>query len=314
MPELRRTLSPREIPVLQNTFDMDIVITYVDGLDPLWRKDYEQYVGTEMLAKRFRDWGTLRYLFRGIEKNIPFAGKVFLLVARESQVPAWIDRTRVNVVLHSDIIPAGSLPLFNASSIEMFLHRIPGLDEEFVYFNDDTFPVLSCAPEDFFVGGKAVNRMSMHAVCFGNQFRRLCRRTSDFARKVAGLPRSPFYIRPQHTATSMLRSVSEEFFLSNEEELVNCLSRIRELKNYNQYVFLDYLHYTGRSVNKGKSNKHFSLASSSADDVCGFLAAPSRKLVCINDVQMSDERYSACRKAILDAFEKLLPEKSGFEL
>ena len=293
---------------------MDIVITYVDGLDPLWRKDYEQYVGGEMLAKRFRDWGTLRFLFRGIEKNIPFAGKVFLLVARESQVPEWVDRTRVNVVLHSDIIPAGNLPLFNASSIEMFLHRIPGLDEEFVYFNDDAFPVLPCTPEDFFVGGKAVNRMSVHALCFGNQFRRLCRRTSDYARKVAGLPKSPVYVRPQHTATSMLRSVSEAFFLSNEAELMNSLSRVRELKNYNQYVFLDYLHFTGRSVNRSKSNKHFSLASAGAEEVCAFLASPSRKLVCINDVQMSDERYSACRKAILEAFESLLPEKSRFEL
>ena len=37
---------------------MDAVITYVNGLDPLWQKDYEKRVGVSILSKRFRDWGT----------------------------------------------------------------------------------------------------------------------------------------------------------------------------------------------------------------------------------------------------------------
>ena len=51
---------------------MDIVITYVNGLDPEWQKSYEKHTNTPILEKRFRDWGTLKYLFRGIEKNMPF--------------------------------------------------------------------------------------------------------------------------------------------------------------------------------------------------------------------------------------------------
>ena len=66
---------------------MDIVITYVNGLDPVWQKDYEQHTNQPVLEKRFRDWGTLRYLFRGIEMNMPFIRKVHLVVSHESQVP-----------------------------------------------------------------------------------------------------------------------------------------------------------------------------------------------------------------------------------
>ena len=77
---------------------MDIVITYVNGLDPIWQKDYEQHTNTPILEKRFRDWGTLRYLFRGIEKNMPFIRKVFLVVACESQVPEWINQEEVHIV------------------------------------------------------------------------------------------------------------------------------------------------------------------------------------------------------------------------
>ena len=97
---------------------MDIVITYVNGLDPEWQKEYEKHTNVPILEKRFRDWGTLRYLFRGIEKNMPFIRKVHLVVARESQVPEWINRDEVNVVFHRDIIPAEYLPGFNSNLIE----------------------------------------------------------------------------------------------------------------------------------------------------------------------------------------------------
>ena len=84
---------------------MDIVITYVNGLDPVWQKEYEKHTNTPILEKRFRDWGTLKYLFRGIERNMPFIRKVHLVVSGDSQVPEWINRNEVNVVLHKDIIP-----------------------------------------------------------------------------------------------------------------------------------------------------------------------------------------------------------------
>ena len=49
---------------------MDIVITYVDGNDPVWKKDYEKHTNVPVMQKRFRDWGTLKYLLRGIERKL----------------------------------------------------------------------------------------------------------------------------------------------------------------------------------------------------------------------------------------------------
>ena len=91
-------------------FDMDAVITYVDGCDPYWLEDYSEAVGGSAIVKRYRDWGFLRFLFRGIEKHLPFIDKVHLVVSRDSQVPAWVDRERTDVVLHSDFIPHEYLP------------------------------------------------------------------------------------------------------------------------------------------------------------------------------------------------------------
>ena len=85
---------------------MDAVITYVNSLDPVWRDEYSSVVGGKMLSKRYRDWGTLKYLLRGIERHIPFVGNVFLVVSGETQVPDWVDRSAVRIVLHKDIVPA----------------------------------------------------------------------------------------------------------------------------------------------------------------------------------------------------------------
>ena len=109
---------------------MDAVITYVNGLDPLWQKEYADTVGGDILQKRFRDWGTLPYLYRGIRRHMPYINNVYLVVSGQSQVPDWVKDSDIKVVLHRDIIPAEYLPTFNCNTIELFLHRIPGIERE----------------------------------------------------------------------------------------------------------------------------------------------------------------------------------------
>lgn len=291
---------------------MDVVITYVNGNDPLWQADYAAAVGGDPLRKRFCDWGTLRYLFRGIETHLPFVERVFLVVARESQVPEWVDRTAVSVVLHRDFIPGEYLPLFNASAIELFLHRIPGLGERFLYFNDDVFPVGDLSEADFFADGRAATGFSRHLFAF-NGFKRLVRNADRTARKACGMPPSPFFLRPQHTCTPMVREACAELFGRAETDLRASVSRIRSERDVNQYVFTDYLYYQGRALRRRLSCRHFSLSVASAGRVEAFLSHPDRKLVCINDVEMTDARFSALRERIVSAFDHRYPVCSRFE-
>ena len=57
---------------------------------------------------------------------------------------------RVNVVDHGEILPADALPTFNSHAIETALHRIPGLAEHLLYFNDDFFLGRPIRPEALF--------------------------------------------------------------------------------------------------------------------------------------------------------------------
>lgn len=91
-------------------------------------------------------------------------------------------------------------------------------------------------------------------------------------------------------------------------------SRTRTENDLNQYLFLDYMNYKGMIVKEKISNKHFSVAVASPDSLRSFLLNPTRNLVCINDVRLSEEKYQKLHGAIIEAFETAFPNKSRFEL
>ena len=293
---------------------MDAVITYVDGNDPVWKQDYEKTTNVPVMEKRFRDWGTLKYLLRGIEAKMPFIRNVYLVVSHPSQVPEWVDQEQLKIVLHKDIIPAEFLPTFNCHPIEMHLHRIPGMDEEYIYFNDDMFPVGDCRPTDFFRDGRPVIGYYTHLFASG-MYKKICRNSDRLARKALGMKPSCFFTRPQHICSPMLKSQCEELYAKVEDEIrKTSATRTRTEENLNQYLFLDYMNYKGLVIREKISNKHFSVAVASPDSLRDFLHNPTRNLVCINDVRLSEERYEQLRGAILDAFQSTFPSKSRFEL
>lgn len=291
---------------------MDIVITYVNGNDPVWQKDYEKFTNVPVMEKRFRDWGTLQYLLRGIEKHMPFIRKVFLVVSHRSQIPEWVDESNLNVVLHEDFVPQEYLPTFNCNTLEMNLHRIKGLDEQYLYFNDDLFPVRDCKPGDFYRDGKSLIGFTKHYWGTG-MFKQICRNSDALARKALGMPASRSFIRPQHICAPMLKSECEKMCSIVAEDIAASYTRTREGRNYNQYMFTDYLFYQGKALSEKISSKHLSVAVSSSSRIRKAIEAPSRNLICINDVRLSEKRYEKLRNTVIDAFEKKFPQKSRFE-
>ena len=291
---------------------MDAVITFVDGNDPFWKKDYESFTNVPVMEKRFRDWGTLKYLLRGIEQMMPFVRNVFLVVSHPSQVPVWVNQDNLTIVLHRDIIPEDYLPTFNSTTIEMFLHRIPGLDEQYLYFNDDMFPVSECKETDFFRDGKPLIFMKKHFLASG-LYKKQCRNADLLARRAAGMKAGLYFMRPQHICSPMLKSACEKAFDSVKDEIYMSLSRLREEKNLNQYFFLDYMYYEGILTSEKISNKHFSTAVASAKKIASFIRNPYRAFCCINDVKMGEEKFDVMRRCIVEAFEARFPKPSRFE-
>ena len=62
--------------------EIDIVVTWVDMDDPQWKKEFNHYRGLQeneengVVDARFRDYGFLKYWFRGIDKFAPWVRKI----------------------------------------------------------------------------------------------------------------------------------------------------------------------------------------------------------------------------------------------
>ena len=135
--------------------NIDFIIYWVDGSDVDWQKKKALYKGSDYQnnAARFRDWGILRYWFRAVEEYAPWVNRVFFVA--DSQRPKWLNFNHPKLVYidHQDFIPHEFLPTFQANTIELNFHRIKGLSEHFVVFNDDMYINAPISPEYYFKGG-----------------------------------------------------------------------------------------------------------------------------------------------------------------
>ena len=75
--------------------DIDFVVTWVNMDDPEWQNEFAKYSGNSNNTKngvskaRFRDYGFLKYWFRGIEKFAPWVRKIHFVTS--GQKPEWLD-------------------------------------------------------------------------------------------------------------------------------------------------------------------------------------------------------------------------------
>lgn len=141
----------------QIDFPIDVVYTWVDDSDPDWRSQKEAHspvsdAGGDLSAgaMRFRNRDELRYSVRSVRTFMPWVRNIYIVTA--DQRPAWLSQeSEIQVVSHSEIFPEQSaLPVFNSHAIESCLHRIPGLAEHFLYFNDDTMLLRMQVPGNYF--------------------------------------------------------------------------------------------------------------------------------------------------------------------
>lgn len=145
---------------------IDFVLPWVDGNDLLWQDKKDKYSIKNKVGLtnfRFRDFDTLKFVLRSIEKNCPWYNKIYLIT--EGHYPTWLNihHNKIVLVTHDELYyDATNLPIFNSSSIEMNLANLKGLSEHFVYLNDDTIILNPINKSRFFV-----NNLPVDFLCHG---------------------------------------------------------------------------------------------------------------------------------------------------
>lgn len=327
--------------------DIDIVIPWVDGSDPEWLNDKNKYSppsGTDATLQRYRDFGLLKYNFRGFAKFAPWVRKVHFITW--GHIPEWLDTNcpKLHIVRHEDYIPKKWLPTFSVNPIELNMHRIDGLAEHFIYFNDDTYLLRPVRTKDFFREGMPVDDAVFSPVIpdmndpigkiayndmeiINKHFTK-----SDVVKTNIGkllnlrygpkLPRTLFLMPwhhllgffNDHLPTPFLKETFETLWDEEEELLAEVSShRFRDYSgDVNQWLMRYWQFCKGRFVPASpKRGKDLDINS---HDTINAIIKQKYSMICINDKIDTEEQFLRVRDELDQAFSSILPDKCIFEI
>jgi hypothetical protein len=300
---------------------IDIVVPYVDSSDPIWQELYKQYAPKEVREdsngkQRFRKNDLFKYWFRGVEEYAPWINNVFLLVQSISQVPPWLLRTdKIKIITHDRFIPKEYLPVFNSQAIEMFLCKIPGLSEKFIYSNDDIYFIGPVLPEDYFIdnGVKTNFKVSTGLVEPLLLWKQAIINSGLLVNKeeTESLLSQDKYITPMHVNRPYLKSKVEEVYNLYQEDILESITKFREKQNFTVYIYDFYMKKIGLITSKSYKHYHFS-NKTSVNFIANHMANPQiNKIMCLNDTLEEIDKVweNQMKQKFLDKY----PKKSQFE-
>lgn len=333
---------------------IDFIISWVDGNNQEWLKEKNKYLPKSSIKfdtrkQRFRDWNNLKYLFRGIEKNASWVNHVYLVTP--GHYPEWLnlDNPKLTLINQSILFANEYLPTFNNCAVEILLHKIPGLSERFVYFNDDMFILNSVTEDDFFKNGLPLDNVGfapiqsnynsegkgtygisvMNTRVIAKRFSKKeifersrkkflnIRNGKDFVKTLLMMPFPELTgFNETHTANSYLKSTFDDIWNEAEADLMDTVqSRFRGEFNVSQWCIRYWQIATGNfEIRSAGFSRFFDIASIGDEiPVVAEIKKSKHQIICINDNVKNDEEFLSIVKNINDAFEVIYPNKSTFE-
>lgn len=330
------------------SIEIDFVIPYCNSNDREWNDKKNHYLNInnrankDNSANRYRDWDNLRYWFRGAEKFAPWVNKIHFIT--DHQIPDWLNTNhpKLNCVFHEDYIDKKYLPVFSANPIELGLHRINGLSDYFVYFNDDLFLTDYVNESDFFVNNKPcdfaglvinnadtslgkmqannlkiINKYFNYKYVLSKNFTKFFNPLlgKDFIRTVLRLRGKEFKgFNIPHLSTSYRKSDYERVW-DKEPEILESVynNRFRSNDDLNHFIFRYWRLCVGDYKTKKLKGRYFNLETvKDAKIIANAIKKQKYKEICIND-NFSEENTDTVIETINKAFEEILSEKSLFE-
>ena len=328
--------------------DIDFVLPWVDGSDPAWRAARARCAGADGDTSdvRYRDWGTLKYWFRAVDRFAPWVRRVHFVTW--GHLPEWLEtgEPRLHIVRHEDYIPKQYLPTFSSHPIELNMHRIDGLADHFVYFNDDVFLTAPVRPEDFFRKGlprdtcrfsvvhpRSADDMFAHilvnnlGVINRHVNRPMCRRLHgpkwySLKNGVGSVARSvslsfwPFFtgFASPHLAVPYEKRTLEDLWKMDPQALdATCRRPFRTMADVSQLAARSVQLALGRfEPSKPLGVAFFPDGEKGVGPAARAIARQKYRMVCVND-EDSGFDFEAEKKRLIAAFECILPDKCPFE-
>lgn len=296
---------------------VDYIFPYVNSLDPNWQKMARKYFTDKKWAsQRFRELGFLKYVFRGLAKNMPWLNKIVFIISSKSQIPAWLDvnNDKIRIVTHDEFIPKKYLPTFNSNTIEMFLANIPGLSEYLIYGNDDLIPISKSEISDYFTETGLPKISYRLRDTMKTAFQIQCKRNWSVVAKYfpdIKLKKNEFYSQ-LHCSQAITLNILQEASELLEKERLDSITRKRDfkIKNLSQCIYFNYAIASGKCKMKSCDYVFKYITKKKLKSIIDEIKAGNNKWICLND---SVKTELDVIKFIISALEQKFPDKCIYE-
>lgn len=314
-------------------FDIDVVYTWVDDKDPSWQRDREFYKtnsGDEReksgsranLDERFQNRDELKYSLRSIEYYAKFIRNIYIVT--NGQIPHWLDTSnpRIRLVTHKELYPDNAvLPTFNSSSIETVLHRIHGISEHFIYFNDDFLLGSRTTRHDFFSNHGRPKYFLSQQIAFVGDINRESEEYIKADKNAMALMESEFGSYSgeimQHVPYPCRVSLLSKYEADYVGEYTACRKeRFRSEKDIRPIAFMqgNFGQISGDCVQGYISHQYLALWRPNLNKrLKETISRKNYKTICLNDVGVSPDMKISVDKSVLSFLESYYPVKSEFE-
>lgn len=334
-------------------YPIDIVIPWVDGSDPEWIREKNKKAeelncsfSSDFSDVRFRDWDIIRYLFCSIDLYAPWVNTVHFVTW--GHLPKWMnpEAPKLHIVNHKDFIPQQYLPTFSSHTIELNMHRIPGLAEHFIYFNDDMLLLRPTKRTDFFKKGLPCDYAVLNVLsspfrgsvadialtdieAINDHFRKNEVIRKHFMRwfhpvygekllRTLWLLPVPLFLNFYwtHTCTSFLKSIFYKVWLYEYDLLDStCRHPFRTCRDANQWLIREWQLCEGAFIPISPKNRETMSIRNNNDRIRRLLEERKKTVICLNENRGT--KFRDVNKTMDELYAMLaqsFPSKSSFEV
>lgn len=262
---------------------IDVVISWVDGNDPLHKQKMNPYL--EKLGRisddlsgptRFRSVGEIYFCVASIYRFAPFVRKIFIITDNQNpDLDEFIQQNfpeskiEIEIIDHTVLFRGFEhiLPVFNSRTIETCTYRIPGLSENYIYMNDDFFLVRPINYEDWYFENKIIAYGHWRSIILDkllwlikplkNGHKPVGFKDSMITSAIK-LKKKWRYFHLEHVPHPLKRSVLDNFF-SKRTDLLNSNTsfRFRSAKQFNTQALYYLLMFDSKRAIERNTNDLF---------------------------------------------------------
>lgn len=229
----------------------------------------------------------------------------------ETQIPQWLNtqHERIHIVWDWEIVPREYLPVFNSNVIDLYIPRIEGLSERYLYACDDYIVMRNLKPEDFFTENEIMLVMRQYQFPDCNYARTIMNSGQlicpQYTYKKDGHYYAPYC---NHAIVPHMKSENLMVLKKYQKEIEASLSRFREDKN------LTWLIYSLNLMMKGLMQRGNLITSYNAlvdENSISNLDLHNCDVIVLNDEYRGD--FNCGKPLLMNRLEEVLSSKSEFE-